>query len=80
MQRQQTPQDRLVVGLRWMGALWAGPAVGGPDGAVEGLVGLGEPRGRVFSLVWLNSFVSVVGGVGVARIWQAAGGRDLVRY
>jgi len=41
IQRQQSPQDRLVVGVERI----LPPTVGGPDGAVEGLVGLVEPSG-----------------------------------
>jgi hypothetical protein len=40
IQRQQAPQDRLVVGL---GRIF-GPAVGDPDFVVDGLVGVIEPR------------------------------------
>ena len=40
IQRQQSPQDRLVVGVERI----LPPTVGGPDGAVEGLVGLVESR------------------------------------
>ena len=38
VQRQQKPQDRLAIGVGW----GFGPAVGGLDGAVEGLVGPAE--------------------------------------
>ncbi|MEZ4523592.1 MAG: hypothetical protein R3A46_18395 [Thermomicrobiales bacterium] len=60
VQRQQAPQDGFVVGV---GGVFL-PAVAGPDGAVEGLVGVVEPGGTVAVEVGQGAFLELgVAGV-----------------